>query len=93
MGTNVSSRSVHRALVEQATREWSGRSPGSATLVKTSHGLVSAVVRIPCFGAEYVVPVLVLDGTSDAELGPALDASSTALKPEVVATTCWPVTA
>lgn len=63
-GTSWQSDRRHTALVDDATKQWSGSDPASQ--VSTAYGEVSAVVRIPAFGADYAVPLL--EGTSDEVL-------------------------
>lgn len=66
-GTNVVSQRTHAALVDDVERAWSQeRGTGSGAPVETEKGRVSAVVRIPRFGADYAVPLL--EGTSDESL-------------------------
>jgi sortase A len=63
-GTNVVAERTHRQLVEGVRRDW--HRDGDARGARTDHGVVSAVVRIPRFGADYEVPVL--EGTDDDAL-------------------------
>jgi sortase A len=62
--TWVSHRTQHR-IVQSTEQQWSQPHGGQGS-VRVSQGSVSAIVRIPRFGADYAVPVL--DGTSDAIL-------------------------
>jgi len=57
-GTNVIAEREHRRLVEEAERAWALPSDGPVPT-----GEATALVRIPRFGDDYVVPVL--EGTSD----------------------------
>lgn len=52
---------------------------GRDDLVVTDHGTVSAVVRIPRFGADYEVPLL--EGTADAELAAGFGRFTTGARP------------
>ena len=65
-GTNWISHRTHERIVTQVEKEWNadaGQTGSSSTSVDVPEGSVSALVRIPRFGDDYVVPVL--DGTSD----------------------------
>lgn len=64
-GTNWISHRTHERIVTQVEKEWQddGQTGTSSTSVEVPEGSVSALVRIPRFGDDYVVPVL--DGTSD----------------------------
>jgi sortase A len=64
-GTNWISHRTHERIVTQVEKEWQGdgRTGTSSTSVEVPEGSVTALVRIPRFGDDYVVPVL--DGTSD----------------------------
>lgn len=71
-GTTVVSDRTHRALVDDARQAWEGDEGGSgpAGAVSTSHGTVSAIVRIPRFGDDYTIPLL--EGTDDDVLAAGL---------------------
>jgi len=63
-GTNVVSKRTHEQLVEGLTAEWrapQGRAGGDLPL-----GEASALIRIPAFGDDYVVPVL--EGIGEEQL-------------------------
>lgn len=91
-GTDVVAQRTHRALVDEAERAWGRPSepsePGEAgepagegpdDLVVTDHGTVSAVVRIPQFGADYEVPLL--EGTAGPELAAGFGRFPTGARP------------
>lgn len=68
-GTNVVARQAQERIVDQLEQEWSvvpGESLEGASEPDFAHGQVSALIRIPAFGDDYVVPVL--DGVGDDEL-------------------------
>lgn len=68
-GTNWVSHRKQERIVEDVRREWHkvGESPeltaNGTPVVQASEGAVSALVRIPAFGEDYVVPVI--EGTGD----------------------------
>lgn len=55
-GTNIVAEREHRRLVEEAERAWA--QPGSPDARPADLGGATALVRIPRFGDDYVVPVL-----------------------------------
>lgn len=73
-GTNIVSRQEQQRIVEELTDEWAGqgRVPGESSTskgqppAKVDLGGASALIRIPAFGEDYVVPVL--EGIGDDEL-------------------------
>lgn len=70
VGTNWQAERVRADLIQDVEQEWRllGDVPAHrwGGAVETGRGVVSAVVRIPRFGADYAVPVL--EGTSDGVL-------------------------
>jgi len=71
-GTNWVSHQKHERIVTSVEDEWkqvgagATLTPSGTPVVKVPEGSVSALIRIPEFGADYVVPVL--EGTSDEVL-------------------------
>lgn len=70
-GTNWQSQRAQERIVEDVRDEWqvgerAELSPGTVEVVAVPEGNVSALVRIPRFGDDYVIPVL--EGTSDTVL-------------------------
>lgn len=79
-GTNVVAQRTHRALVAEVERAWAQeRRTGSAAPVETGEGRVSAIVRIPRFGADYAVPLL--EGTSEEVLAAGFGRFETGAEP------------
>lgn len=79
-GTNLVSQRTHAALVDDVERAWAReRGAGSDAPVETDEGRVSAVVRIPRFGADYAVPLL--EGTSDDVLAAGFGRFETGAEP------------
>ena len=66
-GTNWVSHRTHERIVSQVEEEWERDATGSTgtagAAVEVPEGNVTALVRIPRFGDDYVVPVL--EGTTD----------------------------
>ncbi|WP_246050968.1 class E sortase [Nocardioides guangzhouensis] len=72
-GTNWVSHRTHERIVSQVAKEWQDGSTGTTgttgstgtagAAVEVAEGNVTALVRIPRFGDDYVVPVL--EGTDD----------------------------
>jgi sortase A len=65
VATNIISERRQAALVEQLQTDWE-RPPGPDTTEPAQIGEASALVRIPRFGDDYVVPVV--EGVGDGEL-------------------------
>lgn len=66
-GTNWVSQRTHDRIVGEVRDQWEGADPAQADEpVQVPEGEVSALIRIPRFGDDYVVPVLA--GTSDEVL-------------------------
>lgn len=75
-GTNVVSKQTQQRLVEEVEQEWSGAGPEPAAQAAEAPaepepqefeiGETMALIRIPAFGDDYVVPVL--EGIGDPEL-------------------------
>jgi sortase A len=66
-GTNYVSQRTHRDVVAEVRTAWEDTSEHPVgEPVQTDHGRVEALVRIPRFGEDYVVPVF--SGTSDSVL-------------------------
>lgn len=63
-GTSWQSERRHTALVDEATKQWAAAD--ASPKISTAYGDVTAVVRIPAFGADYAVPLL--EGVSDEAL-------------------------
>lgn len=63
-GTTWQSERRHSSLVAEAEAQWAKPSPQQK--ISSAYGEVSAVVRIPAFGADFAVPLL--EGTSDEVL-------------------------
>lgn len=64
-GTNWVSQRTHQRIVEQVEKQWRD-APEQSGAVDVDEGSVDALIRIPAFGDDYVVPVL--EGTSDGVL-------------------------
>ncbi len=66
-GTNWMSQRTHKRIVTEVQEAWEKpAAPGEKEEVHVPEGEVTALVRIPRFGDDYVVPVL--EGTSDSIL-------------------------
>lgn len=71
-GTNWVSQRTHERIVDKVEQEWradgadGADGAGGNDVVQVPQGKVSALIRIPRFGSDYVVPVI--EGTSDAVL-------------------------
>lgn len=61
-GTNWLAKRTHDRIVTEVREQWDAPA-GAAEAVQVPEGEVTALVRIPRFGDDYVVPVL--EGTSD----------------------------
>ena len=58
LGTNVVAHRQQRAIVERTQRAWAGEAPAAGRTSGVELGTAQALVRIPRFGHDYVVPVL-----------------------------------
>lgn len=65
-GTTWLSERTHRETVADLEDAWADDRAGAPSTLRTGDGVATAVVRIPRFGEDYAVPVLV--GTSDEVL-------------------------
>lgn len=70
-GTNLASWQAHKRIVNEVREQWSGDGaaagePGATPI----EGNVTALIRIPRFGDDWIIPVL--EGTSDKVLGEGL---------------------
>ena len=78
-GTNVVAQRTHREIVEDVERAWQrSATQGRVEQVRTEHGQVSAIVRIPRFGTDYAVPMLegVGDDVLEAGFGRFIDGAA-----------------
>ncbi|MFS3127258.1 class E sortase [Nocardioides sp. Bht2] len=64
-GTNWVSQRTHQRIVTEVERQWEA-DPQALEAVRVPEGEVQALIRIPRFGDDYLVPVL--EGTSDGVL-------------------------
>ncbi|CAM3316716.1 class E sortase [Nocardioides dubius] len=64
-GTNWMSQRTHDRIVSEVERQWQA-DPQALEPVQVPEGDVQALIRVPRFGDDYVVPVL--EGTSDGVL-------------------------
>lgn len=64
-GTNWMAHRTHERIVSEVERQWKD-DPKAAKPVRVPEGDVEALIRIPRFGDDYVVPVL--EGTTDGVL-------------------------
>ncbi len=74
----LSGRTQER-IVTDVRRDWERGGTGRSEAVRVPEGEVSALVRIPRFGADYVIPVL--EGTSDEVLGAGFGHFTDAARP------------
>jgi sortase A len=67
-GTNIVAQQTHQRLVTDLQQTWraTGPAPGPPAAPATDPGSASALLRVPRFGDDYVVPVL--EGIGDDEL-------------------------
>jgi sortase A len=65
-GTNIVSERRQQALVEQLEQDWAGGAGATGDADSSELGEADALVRIPRFGDDYVMPVL--EGVSDDNL-------------------------
>jgi sortase A len=73
-GTNIVSKQAQQRIVQELEEEWTvargttieGERQGSSASASVPLGDASALIRIPAFGDDYVVPVL--EGIGDSEL-------------------------
>lgn len=77
-GTNWMSERAQKRIVEDVERAWD-EDPQADESVEVPEGNVSALIRIPRFGDDYVIPVL--EGTSDGVLAAGYGHFSDSQKP------------
>src|SRR5680860_1558987 len=91
-GTNIVARQTQERVVADLQQEWRSNAPDtSSEEPKARLGRASALIRIPRFGDDYVIPVL--EGIGDDELSSATAISRTRPRQARWATTHWPPTA
>lgn len=69
-GTNLGSWQAHKRIVQEVEKQWSGEVSGTGDTPVTVGEDVVALIRIPRFGDDYIIPVL--EGTGDKVLGEGL---------------------
>lgn len=66
-GTNLGSWQAHKRIVQEVEKQWSGEGSAAGENPVAIGEDVVALIRIPRFGDDYIIPVL--EGTTDKVLG------------------------